>query len=87
MMRCVVAQARRVRQLEAHQAWLQRNVASKQIQAKRHRALLMLRTELCLHLGCGGSAVEAAVALKLGTEPGPINEKSGPEGPPKVFVV
>ena len=61
MMRCVVAQAKRVRQLEQHQRWLQRNITSKQIQAQRHRALLTLRTDLCIQLGCAGSAVDAVL--------------------------
>ena len=77
MMRCVVAQAKRLRQLEQHQRWLQRNITSKQIQAQRHRALLTLRTDLCIRLSCAGSAVDAA--LELGVDR--IKAKSGPEGP------
>ena len=73
-MRCVVAQAKRLRQLERHQRWLQRNITSKQIQAQRHRALLKLRTDLCIRLGCAGSAVDAA--LELGVDR--TKTKSGP---------
>jgi hypothetical protein len=76
--RCIVAQARRVRQLKRHQAWLQRNINSRLVQAKRHHALLMLRTELCVRLGCAGCAVEAA--LKLRDELGSTKAKSEPEG-------
>jgi hypothetical protein len=77
MMRCVVTQAKRVRQLEQHQRWLQRNITSKQIQAQRHRALLILRTDLCIQLGCASAAGDAAWMLRADR----TKTKSGPEGP------
>ena len=74
-MRCVVAQAKRVRQLEQHQRWLQRNITSKQIQAQRHRALLTIGTGLCIRLGCAGAAGDAAWMLRADRQ----KQRAGPK--------
>jgi hypothetical protein len=61
MRRCVRADLRALRKLERHKAWLQQNIPSKQIQQVRQRAVLELRSELCLRLGCCGSDIEAVL--------------------------
>lgn len=63
-MLCPKAQAQRIRQLERHQAWLSKNIPSKQVQQRRHRQLIMLRTDLCLRLGCTGADILLHLAAK-----------------------
>ena len=57
MRKCV----RTLRKLERHNTWLQQNIPSRIIQQQRQRAVLELRSELCLRLGCIGNDIEAVL--------------------------
>ena len=61
MRRCVRAELRALRQLERHTTWIQQHIPSKHIQQQRQRAVLELRSELCLRLGCSGNDIEAVL--------------------------
>ena len=64
MRRCVRANLRALRKLERHNTWLQQNIPSKQIQLLRQRAVLELRSELCMRLGCSADHIEAVLQQK-----------------------
>ena len=61
MRRCVRAEARALRKLERHTAWLQQSIPSRRIQQQRQRAVLELRSDLCMKLGCSGNDIEAVL--------------------------
>ena len=58
---CPRADLRALRKLERHNTWLQQHIPSRSIQQVRKRAVLELRSELCLRLGCGGNDIEAVL--------------------------
>ena len=61
MRECVRADLRALRKLERHNTWLQQNIPCRSIQKRCQRAVLELRSELCLRLGCGGNDIEAVL--------------------------
>ncbi len=62
MMRdCVRAETRALRKLERHNTWLQQNIPSRSIQQNRQRAVLALRSNLCVRLCCAGSDIETVL--------------------------
>ena len=61
MRKCVRAELRALRKLERHTAWLQQHIPSRHIQQQRQRAVLELRTQLCLRLGCSADRIEAVL--------------------------
>jgi hypothetical protein len=61
MRHCVRADLRALRKLERHNTWLQQNIPSRSIQQVRQRAVLELRSELCLRLGCSADRIEAVL--------------------------
>lgn len=64
MRKCIRADLRALRQLERHNSWLQQHIPSRSIQQLRQRAVLELRTGLCLRLGCSGDRIETVLDHK-----------------------
>ena len=58
---CPRADLRALRKLERHTAWLQQNIPSRSIQQQHKRAVLELRSDLCMKLGCSGNDIEAVL--------------------------
>jgi hypothetical protein len=58
MLRCELAKARALRKLERHQAWLRRNLPSTALHRQCQRELFLLRSDLCVRLGCSGDGIE-----------------------------
>ena len=61
MRRCVRADLRALRKLERHNTWLQQHIPSRSIQQQHKRAVLELRSDLCMKLGCSGNDIEAVL--------------------------